>query len=280
MQNSTKDRRWFGWLRQGDLKTFYLFGLPVIRKKPRPSLELLMRELVFIKQLYIPASVRHPEIFGKYKASHRGQDVVIVATGPTLDDYNPIPGAIHIGVNRVFQAEHVSLDYLFAIDDPKVPVETLANYRPDECKKFIGHNVSREGLANMAPEYMLEACNAQRFYYEPATVFHNWQRMPIDIACAPLMVYESVITAAFQFALWTHPRRIYLVGCDCSNAGYFKQDKSEVPQFLRTGPMGQAWEIMKTFAQRVYPDIEIISINPVGLKGLFKDMYTNEQNCK
>lgn len=31
---------------------------------------------------------------------------------------------------------------------------------------------------------------------------------------------------------------------------------------------------MKMFAKQYYPDTEIFSVNPVGLKGLFKDMYT------
>ena len=31
---------------------------------------------------------------------------------------------------------------------------------------------------------------------------------------------------------------------------------------------------LKKFIDIYYPDIEIISVNPVGLKGLFKDVYT------
>ena len=30
---------------------------------------------------------------------------------------------------------------------------------------------------------------------------------------------------------------------------------------------------VKEFADHYYPDIEIISINPIGLQGLFKDIY-------
>lgn len=33
---------------------------------------------------------------------------------------------------------------------------------------------------------------------------------------------------------------------------------------------------LKMFASKYYPDIKIYSINPVGLKGLFKDIYTDE----
>ena len=34
------------------------------------------------------------------------------------------------------------------------------------------------------------------------------------------------------------------------------------------------WKKMKEFAELYYPDTEIISVNPVGLKGLFKDEFT------
>ena len=33
------------------------------------------------------------------------------------------------------------------------------------------------------------------------------------------------------------------------------------------------WKELKEFANAFYPDIEIISINPVGLKGIFIDQY-------
>jgi hypothetical protein len=35
----------------------------------------------------------------------------------------------------------------------------------------------------------------------------------------------------------------------------------------------EGWKDLKKFAQIYYPDTEIISINPVGLKGLFTDVY-------
>ena len=33
---------------------------------------------------------------------------------------------------------------------------------------------------------------------------------------------------------------------------------------------------IKEFARQYYPETEIISINPVGLKGLFIDQYTDD----
>ena len=76
---------------------------------------------------------------------------------------------------------------------------------------------------------------------------------------------------AFEFALWCHPRRIYIVGCDCSQAGYFAED-SHLHQALPVDGVIQEWKRMAEFAKRHYPVVEIVSVNPVGLKGLFKDM--------
>ena len=34
------------------------------------------------------------------------------------------------------------------------------------------------------------------------------------------------------------------------------------------------WREFKRFVQVYYPETEIISVNPVGLKGIFRDVYT------
>ena len=34
------------------------------------------------------------------------------------------------------------------------------------------------------------------------------------------------------------------------------------------------WSQLKDFAACYYPDVEIISVNPVGLRGIFKDVWT------
>lgn len=44
--------------------------------------------------------------------------------------------------------------------------------------------------------------------------------------------------------------------------------------------MVPGWQEIKQFSDRYYPDIEIISINPVGLKGLFKEEYKKRKYHK
>ena len=70
-----------------------------------------------------------------------------------------------------------------------------------------------------------------------------------------------------QFALFTNPRRIYLVGCDCSS-GYFDGTATPLPNEHLVG----LWKEIKKFAEIYYPETEIICVNPVGLKGVFKDL--------
>ena len=82
---------------------------------------------------------------------------------------------------------------------------------------------------------------------------------------------------AFQFALWTHPKEIYLVGADCSDCGHasgINYEKIDEEQHDDYSWMIPAWKKFAKFAHSYYPDIDVISINPVGLRGVFKDAYT------
>ncbi len=93
-----------------------------------------------------------------------------------------------------------------------------------------------------------------------------------DIASNPLCCYGSVALPSVQFALWTNPKKIYIVGCDCTLGGYFDNQPQELD--FNTQLIIEGWEKIKEFRDIYYPETEIISVNPVGLKGLFKDVYT------
>lgn len=92
-----------------------------------------------------------------------------------------------------------------------------------------------------------------------------------DITKFPLFGWGSIIMCPFHFALFGRPKRIYLVGCDVGG-WHIKQGEDPYPDLAQTRLRAE-WERMALFAKYHYPDVEIISINPVGLKGLFKDEY-------
>ena len=262
------ERKFMGWKASGHVKTFYVFWIGIFRKIKRES--SIHSEIERIKNAYLPAMVTHPEVFSKYKGCYEGKEIVVIGSGPSLDKYTPIPGAIHIGVNRSFMSKHVPLDYLFMIDgSPHMDEQEMIDYRPGKCKKLFGFHPTDKRIS----ETLLKACNAERFYIDLVSPFNKTKRIPADLAHQPMMVSASVIATAVQFALWCHPKRIYVVGCDCSNNGYHTGDHTDVWQYLYLNDLVPEWVRLAQFAKEIYPDIEMVSINPVALRGLFdKDM--------
>ena len=219
----------------------------------------------------------HQQVFPKYKNIHQGKEVVIVATGPSLKDYIPIEDAIHIGVNRAFQFDKVKLDYYFLQDyggsTPEYFQEAM-DYEGNNVKKFFGMLLNKTGFDFMnhilIPESKTLLANAERYYCHPF-----WDmKIPHDITTYHFVGQASVVFPALQFALWTDPAKIYLVGCDCTENGYFD---SEDKNYLDINPTIEGYYKFKEYAKIHYPDTEIISINPVALKDCFKDVYTNTE---
>ena len=212
----------------------------------------------------------HKAAFSEFKGCNRGKTVAVVGTGPTLQYYTQIPGVPHIGVNSSFLKENLTLDYYF-----------LTHYVPEWCEKLNGYDfVKFFGMTpncdakDQFPEYIIEENGGRRFFSMmdiPGVGLHT------DIAYYPLMAYNSIIFQAIHFALYTHPKRLLLIGCDCAANGHYDkkaqsvyEEKIQIPQWI------SGYQNVKRFAFIHYPDTEIISVNPIGLKGMFHDVYTKE----
>ena len=199
----------------------------------------------------------HKAAFSEFKGCNRGKTVAVVGTG-------------HIGVNSSFLKENLTLDYYF-----------LTHYVPEWCEKLNGYDfVKFFGMTpncdakDQFPEYIIEENGGRRFFSMmdiPGVGLHT------DIAYYPLMAYNSIIFRAIHFALYTHPKRLLLIGCDCAANGHYDkkaqsvyEEKIQIPQWI------SGYQNVKRFAFIHYPDTEIISVNPIGLKGMFHDVYTKE----
>lgn len=231
--------------------------------------EYNLMQLHFQEQNEITAT--QMETFGKYRNCHLGKDIVIVATGPTLNRYHPLKDAIHIGVNAAFNFQSVELDYLFIQDVAKSSFFDIEKLVQLNCKKFIGKFLADcpHKKIELAEGMFLRA-NASRYYADTAPS----KKIYTDIRFHPLMDFYSIVFPAIHFALFTNPRRIYLVGCDVSESGHFDNTSNKGP--IMEGGMENwmhGYSEVKKFAAENYPETEIISINPVGLKGVFKDIY-------
>lgn len=215
----------------------------------------------------------HSKVFSKYKNANEGKDIVIVACGPTMKDYVPFENVIHIGVNKAYQNEKIKFDYLFAQDYTAVK-DHLDNIVSYPAVKFLGNYIT--GINGY-----LKECIIPMKYYNNLDVNMYFSNVPRNfmypyLEHCGLFDYHSVIFSVAQFALYTNPRRIYLVGCDCSDSGYFDGSK----QAGKSSHLVYGWQKLKEYKDTYYPDIEIISINPVGLKGLFEDKYTQKDSIK
>jgi hypothetical protein len=224
-----------------------------------------------IVQRQLSTFAMHRRTFLPYKGKFTGKDVVIVAAGPTVNDYKPIPGAVHIGVNMAYKTDKVEFDYYFFMDSPdhlRDMVLGINAYLPGKCRKFYGtitEDVYGPGDCTCSESDVISA-DALRY----RTTTGALSKIAYDISAMPLVDYGTIVFSAFQFALWGNAARIYLVGCDCSSAGHFF---SKEKNWLPLEKIFQGYEDMKKFAQKWYPDTKIISVNPVGLKGLYEDLY-------
>ena len=228
-------------------------------------------------QVNISTAILHQQTFPRFKGIYAGRDIAVIATGPTLSRYKPIENCITIGVNHAFLNPELELDYLFAYDYTAIKgvIKEMNEYRRGKCIKFYGFCTEyKDSINRVIPESEAIKANALRFRTDWAPVDYFHSRFYVDLSVMPVAAYHSSVFAAMQFALWTNPRRIYIVGCDCSADGHFTDvkrkeiDPPDAPIRLIDG-----WKALKFFANRYYPDTEVVSVHPVGLKGVFTDIY-------
>ena len=244
----------------------------------KPPVDKTNLNLYYLQKSNIQAAAIHPKTFGEYKNKYNGQKLVIVACGPTLKYYEPDLHSIHIGVNRAFMDKRINLDYLFIQDRLENDMDAANNYLPNRCTKFYGilpelrfSQVKHEILK--ISNYDICQANAKPYIIEDA-LRRNWSN---NLEVEPIGDWAGCVFSALQFALYTNPQEIYLVGCDCTSTGHFYEERaSQFTTKNTTNLMYQkkSWDSFNQMVRRMYPNTPIISVNPVGLKGMFKDVYT------
>ena len=241
-------------------------------------------KMAFINSHLINTACLHKETFGPYKNYCGGEkDIVVCAAGPSLNKYEPIEGAIHIAVNRSFLFDKVKFDFILAqdFDGIKMVQNELVNYS-SSCVKFLG---TQGGSKKEIPESLRIRAAAKKFdtdWYMPGDGTSG--NITVDIENMPLCNMMNVGQSVMQLALYMNPRRIYIVGCDLSG-NHFATGNQTGEEIAKQAALMELewkrdmeiilrrWKEIKEFAETNYPDTEIISINPIGLKGLFKDIY-------
>lgn len=206
------------------------------------------------------------KIFGPFRNIHEGEIAVLFATGPSLNNYIPIQKeTINFGVNSIVMKPDVKLDYYF-FGDKSLP-EDKYNYfkfiRSAKTEKFCHVLLDGEHLKSQIS--INESKDLDALPYE-MTLNLSFQK---DIS-THRVVNHSIVFAALQFILYTGIIKVYLVGCDVNEIRSFAQIEF-IPNLHRG--LIEYWKAFKKFVTLEYPEAEIISVNPVNLKGLFIDEY-------
>ena len=183
-------------------------------------------------------------------------------------------------MNFSWKREDIVFDYLFTSDSRvsrKTGFNIAQGFDKIRDKIFIGKHIEGSDISwlNYPENFFLESDKVCRYCPNEFGPTYESQIIYSDICFHGLADFYSVVFAAIHFSLFTYPKKIHLVGCDTSPTNHFYSDKtgnSDMPvQKLKVG-----YARMKMFARLYYHETEIVSINPVGLKGLFKDVYTDE----
>ena len=285
IRNSFKKKHTKTKTKENIRKNEYLLG--ETKKEIAESQNHWHSNLMTHLQLYQKAANLHPKTFSEYKNKHNGCDIALIACGPTVNDFVAVPDTIYVGVNRAFKKSDIKLDYIFVEDYEKGMFSALEDYYKEnkDIKKFYGIHQGFAINDQIISESVSIRHNASRFYtrirwkHPTHEVLVRDEEFAFDIATEPLTCSGSVVFPAMQFILYTNPKRIFIYGCDCSADAHFYDTKNTTKDTSWAGDPSwtaaiHGWKLLKKFADKYYPETEIISVNPVGLRGLFRDVYT------
>lgn len=227
--------------------------------------------------------------FLPFKDKHAGESAILFASGPTLSDfcYEDLPPTIgpQAGVNSVVYSSELHLDYYFCAHNPcrdGLRRKTLRD--PDASTDYLATAVSRDDVQQIFVGTKLnDGVNIQYFTGEEAeevggipyglTTDKGPDAFTLDI-CNRSLVNHSIVFSSLQFLLFTGVHRIYLVGNDCEG-GYSFIFPDESSNYDRgRHDLVPFWEDFSRFLRKELPQVEIVSINPRKLKGMFTDLWT------
>jgi hypothetical protein len=191
----------------------------------------------------------------KYKDIHKGKTGILLSTGPTIENFIKLEGYenfIKFGVNKIYDYDLVKdLDYyLFGSDFYLNPTHNSKVKSLDKnLTKFssVYRDGKETGLGNINREdsdilgcIPFECC-LDKFPEEQSE---------------DKLLGHSIVFPAMQIIFYMGISKIFIVGCDLQG------HSNELPYW---------WKELKAWKDIKYPDVEIITVNPIGLKEVFQD---------
>ena len=207
----------------------------------------------------------------KFKNLHNGGTAILFTTGPSLSKYVSLPNSekyIKIGVNQIYNYPDIlsNLNYYYYGSH---------YYLDEEHRKNIDIICTKnKNITTLASAYEdgrshkdinRGNINPERANELNSLPFENTLHTFTNDVAEYCTLGHSIVFPPLQHILYMGIKKLYLVGCD----GGFTQGKSSYDEHLLYW-----WKKFVEFKNTYYPDVEIISVNPVSLKGWFdQDIY-------
>jgi hypothetical protein len=233
--------------------------------------------------------------FEYLKDLHLGCEGVLVGSGPSLkksaDKIKELQycGAIICGNNHAMFSEEklgFSLDYHLIADRMMFNLDPIFNnylkYNPKNKKLVALYD--EVFYLNIAKKYKIKKEDFEKNFIKVPCVktytLHGAQTLipfmingQINPGWKPMCL--TSLESTIQVMLYCGIKKIYLAGVDCSSDGNifyrYGNENSKDPRNSYKH-MKSVWVGIKSYLEKFWPDVEVFSINPVGLKGLFKDL--------
>lgn len=216
------------------------------------------------RYLFVPYQARLGHNFLPYKDVHRGAEGVLIATGPTFKRYDhheiKKKGRIIVAVNSAIMDLTRDPHYYFFGHVDKRSEEYLFKVKDLACAKFGFTRVNALPQETCLSDTMARHLGATPYELDTSVGFEQ------HLEVFPL-VDHAINFSALQFMIWTGIRKIFLVGCDVT-AVVSHRDPS-IDEDRQVEKMMAVWRDFKEYAERM--GVEVVVINPVGLKGMFQE---------
>ena len=233
---------------------------------------------------------------------HQNQSAIVFGAGPSLLSYNEIDDGtfIRVSCNRQIFREEILPFHLYInvdggaggkhsyVEEFKKQID---DYQPLYAKFYSVHwGVLYDAYVDAgAIPFMLYTTEYQDVKYRSKTgkttsrkiedpTFTHTTYFSKDISIDPPALNSNVAFPIMQILLYMGFEKIYLVGFDASGGGRWNYSTAywncdHYAQSVVQWP--KRWYFFRKWQKESYPDVKIINVNPVALKGMMDDdLYT------
>ena len=250
---------------------------------------------------------RHNGVFiNEVRELIKGRDVIVYGSGPTLNYFDPkiitSEKTLQMGVNSQIINEKLKLDFFFAGDyvplkknniTPEVLIEKKnAGMKICLTRKYgVNENDGKTHKTHIPDSFVNRLPDDINILY-----YTNSFKQAIQRHYTRLLFSScSIGQVPLQISMFCGARRIYLVGFDQGGSFYadgririsYENQDSESPvdveadshkkKFVSDEKAIRAFTQVREMKKKLDYKSEIISVNPVNMKGIFdRDVYTKE----